>query len=79
MPDHYKYPPGRASKIPIGTGTEPNTQVEDEMKRFHGNRPIPPMTFDNQDDAAKYTKGAKPGSIFRVKDAQGVWHTMRVD
>lgn len=41
MPDHYKYPPGRASKIPIGTGTEPNTQVEDEMKRFYGDRPRP--------------------------------------
>ena len=79
MPDHYKNPPGRASKIPIGTGGELNTQVEDEMKRLYGNRPIPTMRFDNIDDATKFSKGAKSGTLYDVKDSQGVIHHMRVD
>jgi len=76
MPDHYKNPPGTAPRIPAGG--EPNTQVEDEMKRFYGNS-NPTMSFDNVDDATKFAKGAKSGTLYDVKDSQGVVHHMRVD
>ena len=42
-------------------------------------RPTLPLQFDNVNDATNFSKNAKSGALFDVKDSEGIIHHMRVD